>query len=370
MVVVNALAKEMARIGLTTGAMAISPTNSLLSDSESWPDVSVLEPVALTGRGDMSSMARVFGLGRRMKARVVLVHTHRHATPLALGRLSSGQPLNMVSVEHHSLGLRSTIDNVNSFSALLWSKASVFLTAEYLQGYPLKSLALPGLKTATVIGNGIDFAPFLSRRRCVQPSGTGNTGPILGMATRLVPSKDIETILEVIAMARNAHEPRVPHLRLAGDGPERQRLEARVSELGIGEFVTFLGQLREDQLPEFFSTLDIYVLSTRGETLNTSLIQAAASRVPIVASRVSGITNVFTDGVTAILFEPSSPSSLASAIQMASETGVVERIVEAAFELAQLNFTSEMMTRGYLDLLTRIDPAGPWLAAQMRMEGG
>jgi glycosyltransferase involved in cell wall biosynthesis len=190
------------------------------------------------------------------------------------------------------------------------------------------------------------------------------------MASRLVPSKDIDTILEVIATASSAQHPRVPCLRLAGDGPERQRLEARVTELGIGEFVDFLGQLREDQLPEFFCSLDIYVLSTRGETLNTSLIQAAAARVPIVASRVSGITNVFTDGVTAILFEPSSPSSLASAIQMASEPVVVERIVEAAFELAQLEFTSEMMTRAYLDLFTRIDPAGPWLAAQMRMGGG
>ena len=366
MAVTNALAKDLDTLGVTSGVIAVSPAESILVSREFWPAMSLIEPVVVTGRGDVASMARVFAIGRRTKARAVLVHTHRHAAPLAIGRLSSGQPVNMVSVEHHSLELRTNTDNANSISALLWSKASVFLTEEYLRAYPLRAAKLPGLATRAVIANGIDLKPYISLHRN-SPRGIG--GPTLGMAARLVPSKDVETILEAITIAIKSQDSKVPHLRIAGDGPERSRLEARVAELNIRQCVSFLGHVPESQMPSFLDSLDIYVLSTHGETFNTSLIQAAAARVPIVATRAPGIASVFTDGVDAILFEPADPSSLEAAIKKASDPSVASAIVAAAFELVSSKFNSWVMTEAYLSLLALIDPSGPWLAAKLRMGG-
>ena len=122
-------------------------------------------------------------------------------------------------------------------------------------------------------------------------------------------------------------------------------------------------------MPSFLDSLDIYVLSTHGETFNTSLIQAAAARVPIVATRAPGIASVFTDGVDAILFEPADPSSLEAAIKKASDPSVASAIVAAAFELVSSKFNSWVMTEAYLSLLALIDPSGPWLAAKLRMGG-
>ena len=193
MAVVNALAKGMAPLDIKSGVISVAPTESLITSGELWPHVALLETVALTGRGDIRSMAQVFAIARRTRARAVMVHTHRHATPLALGRMSSGQPLNMVTVEHHSLALRSLSDNANSASALFWSKASVFLTEEYLLGYPLKAARLRGLQARAIIANGIDHAAFSTLHHDARPT---EEGPILGMAARLVPSKDFETLLK------------------------------------------------------------------------------------------------------------------------------------------------------------------------------
>jgi len=177
MAVTNALAKDLDTLGVTSGVIAVSPAESILVSREFWPAMSLIEPVVVTGRGDVASMARVFAIGRRTKARAVLVHTHRHAAPLAIGRLSSGQPVNMVSVEHHSLELRTNTDNANSISALLWSKASVFLTEEYLRAYPLRAAKLPGLATRAVIANGIDLKPsqFSTRNRRSNLRNGGST---------------------------------------------------------------------------------------------------------------------------------------------------------------------------------------------------
>jgi glycosyltransferase involved in cell wall biosynthesis len=272
----------------------------------------------------------------------------------------------MVTVEHHSLGLRAPSDNVNSASALLWSKASVFLTEDYLVGYPLKSSKLRGLRTRAVIANGVDLAPFsLGQRR---PRSVEKI-PILGMAARLVPSKNVDTILDAVVILAEAQSSKTPHLRLAGDGPERSRLESRVTELGIGDYVSFLGHVPESQLPTFFSGLDIYVLSTMGEAFNTSLLQAAAAQVPIVATRVPGVTDLFTDGVDAILVEPRDPWSLTAAILEAADPVVAHRIAKAAFELVSSRYTASSMVRAYLRLLVRVDPNGPWLKSEGRMGG-
>ena len=366
MAVVNTLSKGMAPLGIASGVIAVGPTESLITSAELWPDAALFEPVALSGRGDVRSMAQVFAIARRTRARAVLVHSHRHATPLALGRMISGQPLNMVTVEHHSLGLRAPSDNVNSASALLWSKASVFLTEDYLVGYPLKSSKLRGLRTRAVIANGVDLAPFsLGQRR---PRSVEKI-PILGMAARLVPSKNVDTILDAVVILAEAQSSKTPHLRLAGDGPERSRLESRVTELGIGDYVSFLGHVPESQLPTFFSGLDIYVLSTMGEAFNTSLLQAAAAQVPIVATRVPGVTDLFTDGVDAILVEPRDPWSLTAAILEAADPVVAHRIAKAAFELVSSRYTASSMVRAYLRLLVRVDPNGPWLKSEGRMGG-
>jgi glycosyltransferase involved in cell wall biosynthesis len=361
MAVINTLTKELAPRGITSGVVAVGSEDVLITSEQAWPDVDLLELVILKGRGDLSSMVHAFGLARTVRARVVLVHTHRHATPIALGRFASGQPLKLVTIEHHSLNLRSASDNVNSFSSLLWSRAVVFLTEEYGKRYPLRRFKLPGLSLRAVIANGTNLTAFESIH---QPLYEATRAPVFGMAARLVPGKDVDTLLEAMAILICGGDQPHPQLRLAGDGPERQRLEKRVSELGLGQAVSFVGRIPENQMRDFLGDLDVYVLSTLAETLNTSLLQAAASRVPIVATRVEGVADIFTDQLDALLVDRQDPQSLAAALSAASDPVTATRLSAAGYQLVSTRYSSVTMALSYLKLLARIDPSGPWEAAR------
>jgi glycosyltransferase involved in cell wall biosynthesis len=361
MAVINTLTKEFARLGITSGVVAVGSEDVLITSKQAWPDVDLLELVTIKGRGDLSSMAHAFRLARTVRARVVLVHTHRHATPIALGRITSGQSLKLVTIEHHPLNLRSASDNVNSASSLIWSRAVVFLTKQYGERYPLRRFKLPGLSLKTVIANGTNLTSLESTH---QPLSEATRAPVFGMAARLVPVKDVDTLLEAMVILTRGEDQPHPQLRIAGDGPERQRLEKRVSELGLGQAVTFIGQIPEIEMPNFLGGLDVYVLSTLAETLNTSLLQAAASRVPIVVTRVEGISEIFTDQVDALLVDRQDPRSLAAALSAASDPITAARLSAAGYQLVSARYSSLAMALSYLNLLARIDPSGPWEVAR------
>jgi glycosyltransferase involved in cell wall biosynthesis len=90
--------------------------------------------------------------------------------------------------------------------------------------------------------------------------------------------------------------PRVAwRLDLAGNGETLPDIAAAVHELGLGKYVRLLGYLDEDALVSWLQTLDIYLLASDGETLNTSLLQAMACELPVVGSDVSGVRELIGD---------------------------------------------------------------------------
>lgn len=354
--VISSLSKELASLGIKTGVIGVGPSEELATSRDSWPGVSALHFVPLSRPGDLRSMASAFRLASRLRSRVALIHTHRHALPIALSRGIYHRSLNLVTVEHHSLHLRTVKSNFNSASSLLFSKATIFLTSNYEAKYPLRHFHLPGLASRVVIPNGVRVEDFEKIRR--DDHLTGNV--VVGMASRLVPGKDVDTLLRAVACLREQN--RIGHLelRIAGDGPDRRRLEQLTEELGVGEFVSFLGTVHGNDMPAFFSGLNVYVLSTVGETHNTSLLQAAASRLPIIATRVEGVKDVFTDGINSILVNANDPQSLAEALLAVQQPQVGQRIAAAGYELVKTHYSSSAMAHSYLELFDSIDPLGPW----------
>ena len=306
-------------------------------------------------------MSRVFNVARTTRARIVLIHSHRHASAMALGRLASHQGLKMVTVEHHPLPLRNASANLQSASALMWSRAVVFLTSENMAGYPLRKSRLRGLAIRAVIPNGVELAVFEDSRSRVRD---GTDVRMFGMAARLVPTKDIDTLLRATAILLEGRSKPRATLALAGDGPERTRLTALAADLGISESVSFLGQIPESSMPSFLQSLDVYVQSTPGEAFSTSLVQACAAGLPIVASDVPGISEVFHNREDALLVEPRNPSALAAAIGEALAPERAEQLGAASFRLASSKYASASMAQAYLDLFARIDPEGPWQQAR------
>ena len=99
---------------------------------------------------------------------------------------------------------------------------------------------------------------------------------------------------------------------LIGDGPERVKLQQMVKELGLEKNVLFLG-CRED-VPELLACCDLSVLASESEALPNSVLETMAAGLPIVATRVGGITEVVQDGVNGVLVPPNNAEALARAI--------------------------------------------------------
>ena len=101
-------------------------------------------------------------------------------------------------------------------------------------------------------------------------------------------------------------------LVLVGDGPERVNLEAHVAQRDLSDSVVFLGH--QDDVAGILSELDVFVLPSFSEGLSNTLIEALASGVPCIASRVGGNAEIIRDGLDGMLFESNDLAALTDCI--------------------------------------------------------
>jgi glycosyltransferase involved in cell wall biosynthesis len=143
---------------------------------------------------------------------------------------------------------------------------------------------------------------------------------VVGTVGNFTAKKDHRTLLDAVALAAVEH-PRL-HLVMVGMGP----LEAQLKEAAgtvLDRRVTFTGSRDDvfDLLPGF----DVFALSSRHEGLPIALLEAMATALPCVATRVGGIPEVVTDGVEGFLVPPGDPGALAAALGKLVEDPALRR---------------------------------------------
>jgi glycosyltransferase involved in cell wall biosynthesis len=130
------------------------------------------------------------------------------------------------------------------------------------------------------------------------------------MVGRFQPVKDHHTMIRAFARV-SAEAPR-SLLLLAGTGPLEGELKELAKGMGIGSRVRFLGS-RSD-IPALMNAADAAVLSSMYEALPMTLLEAAASGLPVVTTDVGGTSDIVIHGVTGFLAPPSNPEAVANAM--------------------------------------------------------
>ena len=156
------------------------------------------------------------------------------------------------------------------------------------------------------IYNGIDFTPAPPQGdRLAYLRGLGadveENSVVVGIAARLNPVKDMSTLIRGFAEGHKS----CPRLRLiiAGDGEERQKLEALAKELGVEKEVTFAGWI-SGGMDRFYSALDVNALTSLSETFPYALTEGARFHLATVATAVGGIPYLIDQDVNGYLFTP------------------------------------------------------------------
>lgn len=170
-----------------------------------------------------------------------------------------------------------------------------------------------------VIPNGVADLPEVDPRQIESLRRSllyGRTGPVVGLAARLVPEKGLDTLLKAWSLLRRDQSQsglNTSTLLIVGEGPERQRLESLARSLGVSDSVRMPGTLLDTA--GFFRLLDIFVLSSVSEGLPMALLEAMATGLPIVATRVGGVPAALEEGNAGLLVDVGDASALAAAIR-------------------------------------------------------
>ncbi len=176
-------------------------------------------------------------------------------------------------------------------------------------------------------------------------------GPVAGVVGRMVPVKGHDLLLA--ALGRIFAEVADLTFLFVGDGPLRKKYEAHAARLGLSSRVRFLGN-RSD-VARIMSTLDFLLLPSRKEGLPTVLLEAAAAGVPIAASRIPGVTDLFENGSSALVFESESPPALArAAIRLGKDVALRQRLAAAARRAAAQVMTRDAVVAAHGDLYKRL----------------
>ena len=155
--------------------------------------------------------------------------------------------------------------------------------------------------------------------------------PVIGVVGRLSPEKGVDVFLEacsLLAFRRPAFS-----AIIAGDGPERERLEALCRRLSLERRVLFLSHV--PNVGAVYGNLDLLVLPSRSEGLPNALLEGLQTDVPIVATRVGGIPEVIGSSPAAVLVPPESAVALADAMDAALTSGSTPAAREARQEVAR-----------------------------------
>jgi glycosyltransferase involved in cell wall biosynthesis len=172
---------------------------------------------------------------------------------------------------------------------------------------------------------------------------------VVGTVGRLDPVKDHVALIR--AFVEGVRDDRAV-LVIVGDGPMRGELQRTVAELGAGARVRLAGE--RDDVPQVLRAFDLFVLPSVGEGISNAILEAMATGLPVVATRVGGNPELVADGVTGRLIERRSPAALSEAIATyLADPALMRRHGEAARERALCEFSLPRMLAGYADLYRR-----------------
>ena len=202
------------------------------------------------------------------------------------------------------------------------------------------------------IYSGVDTGRFSPASFSALPRDDRGEGSlVIGTVGRLDPVKNQGALLRAFSsvVRRNPAPNRSLRLTIVGDGPLRGELENLARDLGLTGCVRFAGA--SDDIPAELRAMDVFVLSSLNEGISNTILEAMATGLPVVASRVGGNPELVLDGTTGCLYDPTSSDALETVLSgYVTDPSRRRSHGSAARSRVMQKFSLEAMVQHYLDL--------------------
>ena len=234
-----------------------------------------------------------------------LIHAHTSKAGM-VGRLAGTWARTPVVYTAHTWAFAEGMSRLRRLIAIPIERYCATLTARIITvSEANRQLALAasiGIEShITTIWNGVP-----DKASIAAPS-KGSPARIV-MVARFAPQKDQRLLLQALAQTKLPFE-----LLLIGAGETLHEMKALTISLGLTRHVVFLGD--RDDVAEILSNSHIFVLSSKWEGFPLSILEAMRAGLPVIASRVGGVSEAVRDGVNGLLVSPGDEAELRLALE-------------------------------------------------------
>lgn len=187
------------------------------------------------------------------------------------------------------------------------------------------------------IYNGIDFSD-------ITPNDGSFESKTIISAGRLVPWKGFDTLITIMKD--------LPEWKLfiAGNGPDKAKLEKIIQDQSLGERVFLLGDVVRRDLIRKIQSCQLFVLNTSFESFSFMIVEAMVAGTAVISTDIGNISEIIDNGENGLLVQPNNKSEILVAIQKLSESEVRSKIVERAKEKAKM-FSVEKTIKETSDIM-------------------
>ncbi len=174
---------------------------------------------------------------------------------------------------------------------------------------------------------------------------------LIGNTSALAGHKDYYTFIDTCEYVTRAGLKTI--FFIIGEGPEEKKIRSYIQMKNLESHIIMTG-FRND-VPQLLRSLDIFLMTSKTEGLGSSILDAFASRVPVVATKAGGIPELVHDGETGLLADPGDSERLGQCIlKLTANPEIKVQLVENAFNYLSANFTKEIMAEKVLDIYQKI----------------
>ncbi|WP_299755818.1 glycosyltransferase family 4 protein [uncultured Pontibacter sp.] len=279
---------------------------------------------------DVVTALRVKTYSKRNQVDLMHVHSgHAHAISVVSHVLGNTLPIIL------SRRVDFPVKN-NALSRLKYNYKGikrVVCVSDKIKEVVSQSLQHPEL--CVTVHSGIDLSRFESSSKSGELHREFNlnpAAPLIGNVSAIAPHKDYYTFIDTAELLLKLHPNAV--FFIIGDGPLRQEIQAYAQQKGLQKHIIFTG-FRKD-VPQILPELDVMLVTSETEGLGTTILDAFACRVPVVATMAGGIPEIVRNEITGLLAPIKSPAILAEKVhQVLTNPAIRDRITQGATQLTQ-----------------------------------